>query len=426
MDLRPDPGGRLRLVLLLNLMCGAVALYGLGEVVRTKDRVIEVDSRLELIAQQLLTARADRAAAVRGYLLTKDPQFRDAAKEATERFESRIDDASKLVHTDRGRDLVSQIRAAEEEARSAQDTIVGVRDEGTLQDAVKAFEGAAPTRLALQTVLTAFATYEKQLADDGIASANRAERRDIIFIVTVIGGSVLITAVIGVYITRRLRQRIGGAVGQVQSSSAELQTTANQQAVGAMEQATAMSEISTTINELLATSRQITESAQRVAVVAEQTKSASATGRDTVDTAQRSMSEIRRQVDVIVGHMLELGEKSQQIGAVLGIVSELAEQTNILAINSTIEAAGAGESGRRFGVVADEIRKLADRVAVSTKEIRALIEESAARSRPPCWPPRSGPSRWTRAAPSSRPWPPSSSRSSSWCRPPPRPPGRSS
>ena len=58
----------------------------------------------------------------------------------------------------------------------------------------------------------------------------------------------------------------------------------------------------------------------------------------------------------------------------LDIVSELAEQTNILAINSTIEAAGAGSAGRRFAVVADEIRKLADRVAESTKEIRDLIE----------------------------------------------------
>jgi methyl-accepting chemotaxis protein len=73
--------------------------------------------------------------------------------------------------------------------------------------------------------------------------------------------------------------------------------------------------------------------------------------------------------------MLELGKKSQQIGAVLDIVSELAEQTNILAINATIEAAGAGESGKRFAVVADEIRKLADRVGGSTKEIRTLIDD---------------------------------------------------
>jgi methyl-accepting chemotaxis protein len=73
--------------------------------------------------------------------------------------------------------------------------------------------------------------------------------------------------------------------------------------------------------------------------------------------------------------MLELGKKSQQIGAVLDIVSELAEQTNILSINATIEAAGAGETGKRFAIVADEIRKLADRVASSAKEVRGLIDD---------------------------------------------------
>ena len=75
-------------------------------------------------------------------------------------------------------------------------------------------------------------------------------------------------------------------------------------------------------------------------------------------------------MDLIVKHMLDLGKKSQQIGGILEIINELAEQTNILAINATIEAAGAGEAGKRFSVVADEIRKLADRVGGSTKEIR--------------------------------------------------------
>jgi methyl-accepting chemotaxis protein len=185
----------------------------------------------------------------------------------------------------------------------------------------------------------------------------------------------LSVAAIGWFITNALSRQIGSAVGHVQSSSAELQAAANQQASSAKEQATAMNEISTTISELLATSRQIAESAQRVSQTAEQTASAARAGRGTVDVTHESISGIRRQVDQIVAHMLELGKKSQEIGTVLDIVSELAEQTNILAINATIEAAGAGESGKRFTVVADEIRKLADRVGGSTKEIRTLIDD---------------------------------------------------
>jgi methyl-accepting chemotaxis protein len=188
-------------------------------------------------------------------------------------------------------------------------------------------------------------------------------------------GGMLAVAGIGWFITRTLGQQIGTAVAQVQSSSAELQAAANQQAAGIKEQATAMSEITTTITELLATARQIAESAQRVSQIAEQTASSAEAGDGTVGTAHDSIAAIRRQVDMVVNHMLGLGKKSQEIGAVLDIVSELAEQTNILSINATIEAAGAGEAGKRFAVVADEIRKLADRVAESAKEIRTLIED---------------------------------------------------
>lgn len=186
---------------------------------------------------------------------------------------------------------------------------------------------------------------------------------------------VLLVGLIGWFTVASLTRRVGNAVSLIQSSSAELQAAANQQATGAKEQSGAMNEIATTIRELIATSRQIAESAQQVAQVAEDTDSAAREGDGTVDNANVSISGIREQVDLIVNHMLDLGKQSQQIGAVLEIVSELAEQTNILAINASIEAAGAGDAGKRFAIVADEIRKLADRVAGSTKEIRGLIDD---------------------------------------------------
>jgi methyl-accepting chemotaxis protein len=179
----------------------------------------------------------------------------------------------------------------------------------------------------------------------------------------------------GFYITRSLSNQISAAVQHMQSSSSELQAAATQQLSGAKEYSMAMTEITTTISELVATSRQIAESSQRVTEVAEQTDAAARAGEGTVRTATESIVSIRRQVDLIVNHMLELGKKSQQIGSILDIVSELAEQTNILSINASIEAAGAGEAGKRFAVVADEIRKLADRVAAATKDIRVLIDD---------------------------------------------------
>jgi methyl-accepting chemotaxis protein len=183
-------------------------------------------------------------------------------------------------------------------------------------------------------------------------------------------------AVILAWLLRRtLTRQIGDAIAQLQSSTAELQAAAAQQATGTKQQATATSEVSTTLKELVATSRQIGESARHVVKLAEEARSATKLGDQTGSRAQEAVAMTKRQVDMVVNHMLDLGKKSQQIGNVLEIINELAEQTNILSINATIEAAGAGETGKRFGSVADEIRKLADRTANSTKEIRALIEE---------------------------------------------------
>src|SRR6185437_6564071 len=195
---------------------------------------------------------------------------------------------------------------------------------------------------------------------------------------TLIGGTLVgLLLVLGaaIVVTRSLTSQVGFAVQHIRSSSTELQTAANQQVSGASEQATATSQITTTISELLDTSRQISESARRVSQIAGEAGGAARDGEESVNKTQEAVVSIRRQVDAIVTHMLDLGKKSQQIGVILELINELSDQTNILAINATIEAAGAGEVGRRFGVVADEIRRLADRVGGSTKEIRGLVED---------------------------------------------------
>jgi methyl-accepting chemotaxis protein len=172
-----------------------------------------------------------------------------------------------------------------------------------------------------------------------------------------------------------LSKKLGAVIQSIQSASRELDATASQQARGARGQVQAAAEVSTTMSELVATSRQIADNAQRVTQIANDTTTAASGGAQTVASAQEAIEAVRRQVDRIVTHMLDLGRRSQEVGGILGIINDLAEQTNILAINATIEAVGAGEAGRRFGVVAGEIRKLADRVSGSTKEIRRILEE---------------------------------------------------
>jgi CHASE3 domain sensor protein len=325
-----------------------------------------------------LTSLIDAETGQRGFLLTGDEQFLDPYQSGRDRAEKELAEAQRLTSDNaEQRRRLSQLAPLVNERLAVLARGIEVRRSQGLEGVWKSnvlYEGKRGMDQIRAIVSEAVAAESSLLAQreqrsDQSASAAQS---------TILWGSLLGTLMVvgcGFVIARSLSMQIGIAFRHIQTSAAELQAAANQQATGAKEQATAMNEVTTTISELLATSRQIAESARSVADIAGQTASQARAGDATVTRGTDAVASIKRQVDAIVSHMLELGKKSQQIGAVLDIVSELAEQTNILAINATIEAAGAGEAGRRFGVVADEIRKLADRVGGSTKEIRGLIDD---------------------------------------------------
>lgn len=362
-------------LLSLTIAIGFIAVYGLRAVVASKDHVITVTGQ-NLIDAGRLDAAAERKSA-RGFLLTRDARFLDDMREARQEFVSILEHLKKNVDTPAERTLLQAVARSEVEHDQAAQRIVAMRrTDVELSSVVDAFEASVvPKRQQLSASLGKFIEEEARIRDDAKRTSTETASSATTLVLVIALAAVLIAAFVAFVLTRALGRQIGGAVGQIQSSSTELQSAASQQATASKEQATAMNEIATTINELLVTARQIAESAQRVAHMAGQTAAAARAGDGTVEKANESITAIRRQVDLVVAHMLELGKKSQQIGLVLDIVSELAEQTNILAINATIEAVGAGESGKRFAAVADEIRKLADRVGGSAKEVRGLIDE---------------------------------------------------
>lgn len=370
-------GAGFAVMIALAVATGAVAVYALRTVVASKDRVIRVDAPLLTDAERLRSQAEQKGDALRGFLLTREDRFLDQGRAADATITSVIGRMRPQLSSDDTRRELDTIDRLRSEHQQAMDNVIALRrTDASLESVSKVFDDqVAAKRSQLDSAINDFVSAEAHLLDTARTSSSDTASSAMTLVIAIAIGAIVLGAVLALVLARTLSRQIGSAVGQVQSSSAELQAAANQQATGAKEQATAMNEISTTISELLATSKQIAESAQRVSQIANQTASSAKTGDTTVDKAHESITGIRRQVDLVVNHMLELGKKSQQIGAVLDIVSELAEQTNILAINATIEAAGAGDAGRRFGVVADEIRKLADRVAGSTKEIRTLIDD---------------------------------------------------
>jgi methyl-accepting chemotaxis protein len=326
----------------------------------------------------LLSLLKDAETGQRGFVITGDEAFLDPYTSGTSEAPKALARLRQLLAADSPqRAALDQIDAlVQGKFDELKLTIEMRRKEGF--EATQKVVGAGKGKRIMDDLRQIIGRIDQEQKDVLGRKAQEAQQASDSAKATIIAGTaigVVLVALAGFLIVTGLTRQLGAAVGDMQSSAAELQAAAQQQATGAKEQATAMNEIATTISELLATSRQIADSSQHVAQIADKTAASARSGDATVQHARDAVGGVKRQVDLIVTHMLDLGKKSQQIGAVLDLINELAEQTNILAINATIEAAGAGDAGRRFAVVADEIRKLADRVGGSTKEIRVLIDD---------------------------------------------------
>lgn len=359
------------------VLIGVIATTSLKTVIEDKDRVITVHAELATLSNVYLAANESLTSRIRAFVLSRDEVVLKRIQASKEERDRALGKIEKLANSPSELDLLRKLKEKEHELGGVQNQLLELAKSGVVNDEIiKIFrEQIFPRAEALRDAIDDFEKYEQSTLESMRLSSNETASNTQAFVLLMMIIGILGATVFAMILSRVLNKQIGSAVQHIQSSSTELQAAANQQTSGTREQVSSMNEISTTIRELLATSRQIAESAQRVADIAEETAHSAKSGRLIVEKAQEAINTIKRQVDVIVTHMLDLGKKSQQIGGILEIITELAEQTNILAINATIEAAGAGESGKRFIVVADEIRKLADRVGGSTKDTRTLIDE---------------------------------------------------
>ncbi|WP_448563984.1 methyl-accepting chemotaxis protein [Thalassotalea ganghwensis] len=134
------------------------------------------------------------------------------------------------------------------------------------------------------------------------------------------------------------------------------------------------------IDQVASTSAGLSQSAAQVSETAEQVIEVLSQGTNASNTSQRTIAEFAREVDTMVNDLALLQEEASKIGSVLDVIRGIADQTNLLALNAAIEAARAGEQGRGFAVVADEVRALAYRTQESTVEIQSMVEGLQAKS----------------------------------------------
>jgi twitching motility protein PilJ len=172
---------------------------------------------------------------------------------------------------------------------------------------------------------------------------------------------------------RMLVGRINSTVGQVTEASTSAEETSNRLLAASDEQSR---EIRSTGDAVLTMARQIGDvsgSAAESAAVARQSLAAAEDGQRAVQNSISGMNEIRDQIQETSKRIKRLGESSQEIGEIIELISDITEQTNVLALNAAIQAASAGEAGRGFSVVAEEVQRLAERSGEATKQIGALV-----------------------------------------------------
>jgi methyl-accepting chemotaxis protein len=174
---------------------------------------------------------------------------------------------------------------------------------------------------------------------------------------------------------RELTREIRDGVGVLASSTSEILATTTQVAAGAAETATAVSETTSTVEEVKQTSQVASEKARYVSETAQKSAQVSQTGRKSVDETIVCMSRIHEQMDLIAEGIVRLSEQGQSIGEIMASVNDLAEQSNLLAVNASIEAAKAGEQGQGFAVVAQEVRSLAQQSKQATAQVRTILTD---------------------------------------------------
>jgi len=342
----------------------------------------------------------------------------DARKDKAKGFDA----ALKIVRTDKGKNVMDQIRKTIDEMTSEENTLLTKRSDeaqasarnatltivfGTLAAfIVLALAGFVITRNIANPLKEISATAERIAAGDlsvtvsittdredevGILAQTFARMTDSLKGMAGVAGKIAAgdlrvkvqpqsdKDVLGnafasmVENLRRLTADVTEGVNVLGSSASEIVAATTQLAASASESAAAVSETTTTVEEVRQTAQVASQKAKNVSDSAQKAAQSSQNGRKSTEDVGAGMNRIRQQMEAIAASMVRLSEQSQAIGQIMASVEDLAAQSNLLAVNAAIEAAKAGEHGKGFGVVAQEVKSLAEQSRQATNQVRTIL-----------------------------------------------------
>jgi methyl-accepting chemotaxis protein len=355
---------------------GLSSKLSMNRVVNTTDWVKHTHTVLSNI-QDLEKLLVDAETGQRGFLFTGDEQFLAPYNAAIDNLDGTFDELKSLTADNQAQQARLEAIDALIEQKLAElaETInlKRAQQDEALIALVKSGEG--------KVIMDNIRVLTDDMKAEEIALLEQRENslsRSVKLADSVSLGGTLLAVVLSilalVLISRRVITPIHKVSENLSASSSDMSRTVIDQESSAQQQTAAVQETSTTMDELKASSIQSSQHAETAAATAQQVKELANSGTQVVEHTIHDMDAICDKVETIVDQIKLLSEQAQQIAGITGAVSDLANQTNMLALNAAVEAVRAGENGKGFGVVAGEIRKLADQSKGSAEQIQALVD----------------------------------------------------
>ena len=368
--------GGYAIVLAVLVIVMIVGFTSISRIQATYDHFLDVSERLVNGADELHFELRDQVAHYRAILLYPDLQkkYMVQLQDDHRQFATTVEKMRHLVISAEGLGMLNEIAALQEKHGQGQERAVELAQRGKQAEALAlGIREVLPLTQALTDKTARFRERELKLEADGRAELEASVNR----VYWLMGSISLLGLVLGLsmgyYLSRSITRQLNASINQLSSSSAEILATTSQVAAGAAETSSAVSETTATVEEVKQTAQLASQKARLVSDSAQKATLTSQTGRKSVEDSIQGMQRIQEQMESIAESIVRLSEQSQAIGEIIATVNDLAEQSNLLAVNAAIEATKVGEQGKGFVVVAQEIKSLATQSKEATAQVRTLL-----------------------------------------------------